>query len=650
LLEINSFMFANFVSIVSIPIVGMAFVFTVLLLISQKRDWRQAFLISTLICSTYLVLITQALSLFNIFNLVSLFYFWLVYLFVVIGLFASVNLRLLKIFKENKSYSYQKLTVEEIITLVVIFCLCLGTLLSATLYPPNTWDSMTYHLSRVGYWAQNYSIAPYSTHNLRQLSANPLSEYFILNLYVLTGGDRFSNLVQWFSMLGSLVGVSLIAQSLGASRRGQIFSALFCATIPMGVLQSSSTQNDYVAGFWVISAVYFLISFWKNRIWSSVLWLGASVGLCILTKGTAYIYCAPILTLFFIRLFSLPINRAFKYSVVICLSVLALNALNFHFNYSVFHNPLGLNSQEGVMNAESSVQIAISNSIKNAGLSLQTMIPKVDQSIESAIETLHGWIGISASDPRNTFNLAEFHLKGAIIHEDGVGNHLHLLFIPIALFLLLIRRDVQMTVYVGCLILCYILFGALLKWQPWGNRLLLPWFLAWSPIFGVLVSNFQIKLFRYLLIGALSISAFAIMLLNQSRPLVAVFGLTSYKDPYIKSYFANNPELYAPYSEIAQYINGTSCEYIGLIFGADDWDYPLRQVLALTGDGKKRFIYPVNVENESNRFVAKNNNLTCLIVDTTSFNRSAIYLNPVEVKFNKVFVNQKGAIYQRSIP
>jgi 4-amino-4-deoxy-L-arabinose transferase-like glycosyltransferase len=589
------------------------------------------------------------LGVFNLLQLGSLFFLWATYLFIVTSILIKNRLKVFELFEKKECYFSQKLSSEEIIVLIVIACICLGTLLSAVIYPPNTWDSMTYHLSRVGYWAQNHSVSPYSTHNLRQLSANPLSEYFILNLYVLTGSDRLSNLVQWFSMLGSLVSVSLIAQSLGSSRKGQIYSALFCVTIPMGILQSSSTQNDYVAGFWIMSALYFLMAFWKNRALTNVLCLGISVGLGVLTKGTAYIYCTPILVLFLFRTLSLPINRALKYTLIVGFSVLTLNATHFCFNQSVFGHPLGLNSQEGVMNTENSAQIAISNSIKNMGLSLQTTIPKVDQAIESTIETLHGWLGISLSDPRNTFNLAQFYLKGAVLHEDGIGNHLHLLLIPIALFLLFIRRDLQMTVYVVCLMLCYILFGALLKWQPWGNRLLLTWFMAWTPIFGVLASNFSIKLLRYLLIGTLSLYALTIMLLNQSRPLV-LMGATDYKDPYIKNYFVNNPELYAPYHEIARYINETSCEYIGLIFGADDWDYPLRQVLTMTDNGMMRSIYPVNVKNESARFEAKDNGLTCLIIDTSSINQNTIFLNPLGDKFERVFMNQKGAIYQRVIP
>src|SRR5262249_2538151 len=109
----------------------------------------------------------------------------------------------------------------------------------ALVAPPNTWDSLTYHMSRVMHWAQNRSVSHYPTHIQRQLHHTPWAEFAILHLQLLSGNDRFANTVQWFAMLGSVTGVSLIAKQVGADARGQIFSAVIAATIPMGILQAS---------------------------------------------------------------------------------------------------------------------------------------------------------------------------------------------------------------------------------------------------------------------------------------------------------------------------------------------------------------------------------------------------------------------------
>src|SRR6185436_4583982 len=72
----------------------------------------------------------------------------------------------------------------------------------ALLAPPNNWDSMTYHMPRVAHWAQAGSVAHYPTHILRQLWLGPWAEFGILHLYVLAGGDRLANLVQWLAFAG----------------------------------------------------------------------------------------------------------------------------------------------------------------------------------------------------------------------------------------------------------------------------------------------------------------------------------------------------------------------------------------------------------------------------------------------------------------
>src|SRR5262249_32912711 len=111
----------------------------------------------------------------------------------------------------------------------------------AVLAPPNTEDSMTYHLPRVVHWEQNASLAPYATHCLRQLDLQPGAEFVLLHLRLLSGGDLASGAVQLVSMVGSLVVTSLIASGLGAKRVGQLFATRVAASVPIGVLEATST-------------------------------------------------------------------------------------------------------------------------------------------------------------------------------------------------------------------------------------------------------------------------------------------------------------------------------------------------------------------------------------------------------------------------
>ena len=133
------------------------------------------------------------------------------------------------------------------------------TAFTAWVSPPNSVDAFGYHLVRVVYWAQAGSVRFFPTHYFNQLSMPPLAEYAMLHTYVLSGGDRLVNLVQWVGFAGSILAVSLIAQALGAGRRGQMLAAVFCATLPNAILQASGAKNDCVLSLWLAAMVYFTL-------------------------------------------------------------------------------------------------------------------------------------------------------------------------------------------------------------------------------------------------------------------------------------------------------------------------------------------------------------------------------------------------------
>ena len=92
--------------------------------------------------------------------------------------------------------------------------------------------------------------------------------------------------------------MSLIAKELGADERGQILSVVVCATLPMVILQGSSTQNDAVEALWLTCLVYFLLVMRRRQEWFYPYLVGMSLGLALLTKATAYLLAPPFLIWF----------------------------------------------------------------------------------------------------------------------------------------------------------------------------------------------------------------------------------------------------------------------------------------------------------------------------------------------------------------
>ena len=155
--------------------------------------------------------------------------------------------------------------------------------------PQNTYDSMTYHLSRVGYWMQNQTLAPWPTPNPRQTTSPVNAEIGLLWTILFWGSDRLTGFVQWSAALGIMVTIFGLARLMGATKSQGLFAALIWATFPQIVLQSVTTQNDLVISFFFLSALYFLYSGLRIRERWSFMISTLALGLAIGTKATIFI-------------------------------------------------------------------------------------------------------------------------------------------------------------------------------------------------------------------------------------------------------------------------------------------------------------------------------------------------------------------------
>src|SRR5688572_18138558 len=184
------------------------------------------------------------------------------------------------------------------------------TLLVALVAAPNSWDSMTYHLARVAQWYDHGTAEHYYTAIDRQLWQPPFGEYFVLLGYGSLGGrDYLANLPQWLAGVGAVLVAMEIAGLLGASRRSCYMIALFIATAPAIILQSSSTLTDLLGGFWLVCTAWLALAQYlaPGSAPRDALWIGIALGLAIGTKGTSIPLGVP-----WALLFLLPVLRPFR--------------------------------------------------------------------------------------------------------------------------------------------------------------------------------------------------------------------------------------------------------------------------------------------------------------------------------------------------
>jgi hypothetical protein len=568
---------------------------------SQVLDWRGSFLLAALLWGFLLTSMTEFLSLFSLIAFWPVLGAWVIIWFLL--LLIILVLRSWQHFVLRQPLHLISISGFEFSLLVCLFLITIALGIIAWVSPPNTPDSMTYHMSRVMHWIQNQSVAFYPTHIPRQLHLSPWSEFAILHFQILADGDRFANFVQWFSMVGSIVGVSLIAKELKATIRGQIFAAVVCATIPMGILQGSSTQTDYVVSFWLVCFVYFAMCLIKKANLLYALGTGAALGLATLTKATAYIFASPFLI--WLGLSSIKHRQAKKMLFIALALVIALVANLGHYarNYDLYGNPIGP-FQDGAnffyANEVFTFSAVASNVIRNVGLHLFTPFKQVNSILYGAISSLHELIGISLNDVRTTWGGTEFHTSRLFFNEDFAGNIIHLIFIAISLLLYVCARprEREAGFYIFSILAAFLLFCVFLKWQPWHGRLHLPLFVLSSPFVGLMVSRIQGHKIPNLSMALLILLALPFLFYNSNKP---IFGKNSiFTTSRIKQYFRKCPEMAGPYIEAAQILSNLHCSDIGLVVDRDGFEYPL-WILLRNQTNEIVCIEHVNVKNISKR-------------------------------------------------
>jgi len=459
--------------------------------------------------------------------------------------------------------------------------------LTAVVSPSNNNDSLHYHMSRVMHWAEDQSLDYYATAYDVQLYSPIWAETIILNLRLLWGNDQLANLVQWSSLIFALIGASLLAKYLGAGRKGQWAAAAFTAGLPMALLEASSTQNDLVTAFWLISLLTFVVIAVKRELfWEEFIGLAVAVGLGLLTKATFYPYAiAPMLYFIVIQFKRNKLGKVVIRGLIIGLVALTLNTGYWGRNLAVYGGLLGptaVYKSEKVNLFEPS---SIPGSVIRVTL-LNLAVPK-DSLNDVAIRYL-----TEAFDAIGVHVLDGFTPQWGWNHEDLASNPIQMLLIPATLLILfLIRRRIDTHLIVPYLLVTislYFLLPIVKNIADVERRYQLPFFVAWAPLFGIAITSTSRKWLAPVSVFLLLVAAFPWALFNRTRPLIAMrpssdpftipclAGCTAgsiLNEPPVRVLFAAWTELQGPYTDATTVIRQSACRSVGLQLDSHDIEY-----------------------------------------------------------------------------
>jgi hypothetical protein len=606
-----------------VPVLCFAvFVVTYAAICSERgalTRWRSSFLPAAVTWGLTVTAITELLSLFGLITFGWLLTFW-------IGVFvfsAAICFRVST--RENLTGLFQFPQIPRLefwcVAAVVSIVSMVGLVAFAA--PPNNADSMTYHMPRVMHWIQNQTVAHYPTNIVRQLFRPPWSGFAIMQFQVLSGGDQWANLVQWFSMFGSIVGVSLIAKQLGATMRGQVLAAVIAVTIPMGILQASSTQNDYVTAFWLVCLVHYILRFKTQLNCVNTVAVGASLALALLTKGTAYLYASPLLAWCALSALRSLRWRVWQPLLAVAAIVVMVNLGHHTRNFDLWGSPLVVDVDSPFINKVFSVPVILSNVIRNMSLHVGTPSSRVNGWIQAGIRAVHVPLGISPSDPRTTVAPdRRFYQRPFRRHEDSAGNPFHLaLIIGGIAFVLLFHKlgAPDLTPYASCLIVAFVIFCTYLNWNPYHSRLHLPLFVLWSPLIAVVLlarTNYKTAFWiAACLIAASTLYVFE----NETRPIIGIRSNTInsvFTASRVDQIFKRFSEVKNEYVSSTQFVETENCSRVGLDLGEYGLEYPL-WVLLQKVNRDRVWIEHVNVRNLSTAKLAAKSSvdfLPCAVI------------------------------------
>lgn len=473
--------------------------------------------------------------------------------------------------------------------------------------PPSNFDSLVYHMPRVVHWLQQGGVQFYQTSTDRQLYLGPGAEYVIATLQSLSHGDRWASMVSCVAAAGAAIAAGRIALLLGAGRRGCLAAALAAVTLPLGVLEATNTQNDFVVSWWIIAAVAGIVGDVRRPArWWPLLDIGAPLALAGLTKSTGFLILAPFLVWWaVVRLRRRPVPTL-AYGIGIVVVVLLVNGPQLVRTQRTFGNPFGpTTTMQAVDNQRHDPAALASNVVRDVAVNLTSPVPGADRFLQRAVVDIHRVLGIPVSDPATTFVNQPFIAKFRVA-EDYSGNGIQLLLIVVAAVWILWpgrRQSWLRRTYVLALLAAGLLFAGYLKWQPWITRLELPLFVCGCPVIGLLADAASVRgtvRFRVRSVvtvaAALSISLLALAFLwrNPSRPLV---GPTSvFRQDRFDLIMANRPWEAGSYRLATTVIAARHPAVVGMAQTNNDLEYPLWVALRQRDPGVRLVSVTPNVD------------------------------------------------------
>ncbi len=582
-------------------------------------DFAKALGKALLIFNAFVVLLANALSIGSSLNRWTVFAAWALVLAVFTALGVKKHGKGYFRLKQKPDFRIGDLSVMEKVLVAVSAVLVLTLLVGAIFTVPYNYDSMTYHLARIGRWVDHGNVNYYLTTIDRQLYSPVLSEYNMLYLFLLSGGDAWLNMYQYVNMLITAYYFYKVARMIGTDRKFAIFGVFVFLTMPLTISQSITTQNDLSAAMWYVLYLYYLIWFiqaeklsfakeTRGELLEKLICIGATVGFAFLMKVSV---CASMV--FFVPwLVVVCIRRKDKIKDLLLCAVCAGSVLVLTISETLIRTYMACGSfiadttSGDIMVATKNVSYIIVNILKNYSLLItQHLWTWINGFIYRIAISVGALLHVEVNNVAIAFHGFDFitylNTGDDMYSHDRTSSAFAAYFallagvlLVVALVIVLVKKvwakknakgatavasDKTSQISYGFVISAWLGFGfimALLRWQPWGSRLMYP-ALAITVIAGVhILGAFCGRMKRKeIVIAPLALLSLVLCVsplvynMQQAKAYIEAGGKN--REEF---YFENNKR-YPTYKELLAKAQEMGAEDIAVVISGDGYDYPL---------------------------------------------------------------------------
>lgn len=440
---------------------------------------------STIIWIGLLFVITEVLSLFDSISSATIALSWSIVIFleifVLIKCYSSAKIRKISLWNSV----CQTLNNDPLagVLIVILAFLLLRSTWVAVYTVANNWDSMTYHLARIIYWLKHGNVNYFDTRNIRQLVSPVLAEYINLHVIALTGNDIFVNLVQNLSGYLCVVFVYGLIRELGCGKKTALFGGILLLSMNAFSGESVTTQVDVFASMLLLAVSLLLVQMKDKKIELNhslifnYLLIGIGGGLIFIAKNNVALSAGIIaLMIILVRLFSK--DKPITVSIICLIAISAATAIvapTFLRNYTLTGDIFASAYVGGIAIATKSRRLILLNMLKNFG---NIAVNDHNASLlYFMVEGVGKLLGFDIDNPQISYGGYAYRLSYNL-HHDYAGGSIVAMFIVLGLVIAVIylfRKYKGINQFISMiLILQFLVSIAVVRWQPWVVRLLLP--------------------------------------------------------------------------------------------------------------------------------------------------------------------------------